>query len=373
MSTNPIEHPQALLEQEKLEPLKVMTQHTSSDLATAFARYQGMELVGEIDLQTARAQAGEGVGFETINYKMAAASIKTAQEGGVELLFLTNEKQDQLGICARKFMKGQFHFFTAHQIALLLSEILIAQHQPENSNETDAGEIEKELLLLRSLTLTDAFDVQAAYKQVKAVQVYSGLESLSGAMEEYQQDYNILLAVDEANHMLFPASSPMESIEKGMKLIAEKALELKQEGKTLFDYLVELYKAYGFYQEKAFTINREGEAGEKYIKYLMDQFRKQSPEALFGKPIRVVTDFQKRTVYNHLTKKKGKTELPKEDLLQFLFSDNTKITVVPSEDYSRLSYHFSVTSRIPGKDAVEEARIGANDRIMELMERTGKI
>jgi phosphoglucomutase len=371
MSTNQIEQTQMLLEQERLAPLKVMTQHAPKDLAATFAECPGFELLGDVDLQTARARAGEGADFEVVNYKTAAGSIKIAQENGVELLFLTNENQDQLGLCARKFMKGHFHFFTAHQIALLLSEILIAQHQPEYSGETDSDE--RRLLILRSLTLTDAFDVQAAYKQVKAFQVFPGLENLSQSIEEYQQDYKVLLAVDEANHVLFPASSPAESIEKGMKLLAEKALELKQEGKTLFDFLVELYKEYGFYQEKTFAINREDEAGEKYFRYLMDQFRKQSPETLFGKSIRVVSDFQKRSVYNHLTEKKGKTDLPKADVLQFLFSDNTKITVVPSDDYSRLSYHFSVTSRVSGKDAVEEARIQANDRIMGLMERIGKI
>jgi hypothetical protein len=107
---------------------------------------------------------------------------------------------------------------------------------------------------------------------------------------------------------------------------------------------------------------------------IMDQLRKQSPDSLFGKPVRLVSDFYKKSFYNFLTaKKKGKTTLAKTDILQFIFTHNTKITFVPAEDYGRLSYHFSVSSRISGKEAVEEARKQANERIMWIMERIEKI
>lgn len=368
MSTNSLEHTEMLLEQEREEPLKILTQNTSSTLKKQLVENHEIALSAEVDPETARAGAKAQVSFDSINYKMVAGSIKTAQAAGVELLFFTNAQKDQLGLCARKFMKGNFHFFTPHQIALLLSEIVI-----ENYRQQDAEESGKGPIILRSIALSDAMEVQASYKEIKSSKTYSGLGALSQAIEDDQQDYRILLAVDEANHVLFPGYSAQESVEEGMKLIAEKALALKREGKTLFDFLVELYRQYGFYHEKSFTISKADQEGEKYLKNLMDEVRKQTSDSFFGPQVRIVNDFYKRTFHNLLTAKKGKIILPKADVLQFLFVDNTKLTLVPMENYHKLTYHFSVSSRISGKEAMEEAKGQANERIIRMMERIGKI
>lgn len=362
------ENTETLLEQEKLAPLKILTQHAPQTLANSLAEHAELELVAEVDLETAKASAGPETDFDTLNYKMASGSIKIAQESGADVFFYTNEQQDQLGVCARKSMKGQLQLLTGHQSALILSEILVEQF---NLKEPDASE--KEAVILRSLVLTDAFDVQSAYKNIKGIQTYSGLTALSEGFTEYGEDNLILVAVDEVNHVLFPEQSAQESIATGMELIAEKALALKKEGKTLIDYLIALYKEYGFYHEKSFTINREDAEGEKHIKSIMDEIRKETPDALFGKPVRVVNDFHKKTSHNLLNAKKSKTSLPKADVLQFLFTDNTKITFAPTESYDKLFYHFSVTSRISGKEVYDEAKVQASERILRLMERIGKI
>lgn len=368
MSENLIADTEIPLEQERMAPLKVLTQNTSKTLATDLAKNPELELLGDVDLQTAKNNAGAGADFESVNYKMVASSIKAAKEAEAELLFFTNEQQDQLGLCARKSMEGDFQIFTAHQLALLLNEILLEQYRLKGTDES-----EKTPLIIRSLALSDVLEVQAAYEHIKSIQVYTGLEELSRTIEENQAENLILVAVDEANHILFPGHSPQESIDEGIKLIAEKALALKKEGDTLYDYLIALYKQYGFYQEKSFTISRADEGKDKHIKTIMDDLRKQSPEFLFGQPVRMLSDFNKKFFYNFLTAKKGKTTLAKSDILQYIFADNTKVTIVPEADYSKLFYHFSVNSRVFGKDDFEEVKSQANEQIVRMMGKIGKI
>lgn len=368
MSENLAAPTEMLLEEEKMAPLKILTQNASSTLATDLGEHPELELLKDVDLQTAREQAKADADFESVNFKMVSASIKAAEEADADLLFFTNEQQDQLGLCARKSVKGRFQLFTAHQIVLLLNEVLLEQYR-----RNDVDENSKDPLIIRSLVLSDVIEVQTAYEHIKSVQTYTGLEALSQAVEEHQEEYNILVAVDEANHILFPGHSPQESIEMGIKLIAEKALALKKEGETLYDYLIALYKQYGFYQEKSFTISRSDEGKDKHIKNIMDDLRKQSPDFLFGQPVRMLSDFNKKFFFNFLTAKKGKTTLAKADILQYVFADNTKVTVVPDADYSKLFYHFSVNSRIMGKEAFEEAKVQANEQIVKMMGKIGKI
>ncbi len=366
MSTNQLETSESLLKQEVETPLQIFTQHISPSMASVISKHPELTLVEDISLESAKKGANPGTDFDSINFKMVSGSMKTAGESGAEVLFYSNEQQDQLGVCAKKSVEGRLQILTAHQIALILSEIVISKYQ---KNQDEGG---KEPLLLRSLVLTHALEVQAAYNKIKATQIYSGLTSLQEALRDQHQDYTILLAMDEANHFLFPERSPKESIDYAIQLLAEKALALKKEGRTLVDFLIELYRMYGFYHEKSFTINREDADGEKHIKGIVGGLRKEAPDALFDKPVRVVNDFHKGFSANLLNAKKTKTTLAKADVLQLLFTDNSKVTFAPTEDYSKLFYHFSVSSRIHGKEAYDEAKLMANESIIGMMEKIGK-
>lgn len=367
MSTNQAEHSENLLEQDRLAPLKIFTQHVTGSLTAALGENPELEMAGEADLESAKEGAGPDTDFDSVNYKMIAGSTKTAEKAGADVVFFTNESQDQLGISVRRSADGPIRILTGHQVALILSEVVIEQYY-RNETEEEGNEPQ----ILKSIVLSDVMEMQAAYKKVKLVQTFSGLEELSRSMEESSQESVVLLAMDESNHFLFPELSPAESIEKAIKLLADKAIALRKEGETLFDFLTDLYKQYGFYQEKSFTIVRDDKSGEKHLKGIIDEIRKQAPDFLFGQTIRLINDYNKRTFYNLLTTKKGKTTLPKTDILQFLFADNTKITLVPASDYSKLFYHFSVSSRLPGKEAFDEARQQANEKIVKMMERIGK-
>lgn len=367
MSTNQAENSENLLEQERLAPLKIFTQHVSGTLTAALGENPEMELAGETNLEAAKEGAGPDTDFDSVNYKMIAGSTKAAEKAGADVVFFTNDSRDQLGISVRRTPEGPLRILTGHQVALVLSEVVIEQYYLKNSEEEG-----KEPQILKSIVLSDVLEMQAAYKKVKLIQTFSGLEELSRSMEENSQDQEVLLAMDEANHFLFPGLSPSESVEKAIQLLAEKATALKKEGETLFDFLTDLYRQYGFFQEKSFTIVRDDKSGEKHLKGIIDEIRKQAPDFLYGQTIRLINDYNKRTFYNLLTTKKGKTTLPKTDILQFIFADNTKITLVPASDYSKLFYHFSVSSRLPGKEAFDEARQQANERIIKMMERIGK-
>lgn len=345
-------------------PLKVVTQNAPLNWITPLSQNDELELLAQVDLATAREHANESTDFDTINFKMASASMKTAGETGADVLFLTDQKQQKLGIAARKSPEGLFQLLTANQIALIVAETLLEQREGQ-------GEEDNPLLIIRSVISSDVLDVQAAHWQARSTQTYPGLEALSQAMEE-QEGYQVLLAVDEQNHFVFPGLTPEESLLKAMFLVSEKAKSLKKEGETLVDFLLMLFKRYGFYQEKSFGIKKEDKHGQKQIEKSMRALRQQPLDALFGQPVRTLIDFQKKTYLNLLTGKKAKTDLPKADLLQFYFTDNSRVTFETNEDYSKIIYHISIKDRLISKENFEEVRNASNERMIRMMEKVGK-
>lgn len=362
MDNKTIERTEVTLEEENQLPLKVWTQHAPGSWQEALKSRDDLEFAGSVELDAVKGQTSGDIDFETINFKMVAPTLARAKEDEADLVLFSNLEQDKIGVAARNTATGNFQLLTSHQIALLITELLIEKHV--RSGEGEEG---KDPLLIRSVITSDVLEAQASYNRVKCVNTYSGYEALANAVAEREEDFKVLAAVDEMNHIVFPGLSQQEGLQKAIALLVDKAIALKEEGKSLIDFLNRLYARYGFYQEKSFGVVKDSTTGRKQIEAIIRQFRNAKKIDFIDADVRQITDYQKGVYTNLLTDKKGKNDLPKENLLQVLLEDNTKITLQPAEDYSKLYYHISVSTRILSREGVDEAKAAANTQLMRLM------
>ena len=75
-------------------------------------------------------------------------------------------------------------------------------------------------------------------------------------------------------------------------LIAEMVAYAKDQGKSIFERLIEIYAEYGFYLEKLISIKKEGKAGAEEIKAMMENFRTNPPAELGGSKVVKVLDYK---------------------------------------------------------------------------------
>ena len=76
-------------------------------------------------------------------------------------------------------------------------------------------------------------------------------------------------------------------------LLAETAAAYAEQGKTLYEGLMELYAKYGYYCEKVTSFALEGKDGLEKMKKLMVGLREDAPTAFAGVPIQAVSDYLK--------------------------------------------------------------------------------
>lgn len=74
--------------------------------------------------------------------------------------------------------------------------------------------------------------------------------------------------------------------------IAEYAAQLKREGKTLYDRLLELYERYGLYVENMENVDCPGANGFENMKRAMKTLRSDAPKEVGGYPVTAVLDYQ---------------------------------------------------------------------------------
>ena len=125
-------------------------------------------------------------------------------------------------------------------------------------------------------------------------------------------------------------------------LICEIAAWAKDQGKTLYDLLMQIYAEYGFSKEFTVNVVRPGKTGADEIKQMMAAFRQNPPKELGGSEICVWKDYQALT----LTKADGsveKLDMPAtSNVLQWFCTDGTKVSVRPSGTEPKIKFYIEV-------------------------------
>lgn len=119
-------------------------------------------------------------------------------------------------------------------------------------------------------------------------------------------------------------------------LTAEMAFHLKSYGKTLLDYLYEIYDTYGIHRSLQRTVSYN--EGPAKIAKVMESLRNHLPHKLAGVRVITIEDYLTSEATNIQTKKTKKLDLPSSNVLLFRLEDESVIVLRPSgtEPYLKL-------------------------------------
>lgn len=126
-------------------------------------------------------------------------------------------------------------------------------------------------------------------------------------------------------------------------LACEIAAWCKANGRTMYDYLIEIYQETGMYYEGLVNLVRKGRDGAEEIQNMMKDFRENPPKQLAGSPVAEVKDFKEQT--NFIVSKNEKqvmNDIPKSNVLIYYTEDGTKVCVRPSGTEPKIKFYISV-------------------------------
>ena len=150
-------------------------------------------------------------------------------------------------------------------------------------------------------------------------------------------------------------------------MIAEMAAWAKNQGKTMFDILKEIYVKYGFYMERLLPITKKGISGAEEIKLMMKEMRSNPPKTINGSVITRVLDFKTGTEKNIQTGQISDLEFPQSDVLQYYTEDGSKISARPSGTEPKIKFYFSVNDTLSSTDGYEQMLSELNQRIDDIV------
>lgn len=291
---------------------------------------------------------GESIGFPQLQ-----AALKHAQSAGAQIVFGIDESDSRLSMAVQKHATGAFNLLNVHQTAVIIAHILSVQHPGED------------LVIIKSVPVTAMLEKLALKNGHEYKEVLS--DNITGAVEGYSED-KVVFAVNENQQF---SGSFFTGIYDLMLLLTEKERELRQEGKTLLDLLMELYKRYGFYQEKVFAVDVQAEEKGKHFDKLMEKYRKTPPDLLGFHKLQQVIDFRKLTIKNIEARKTRPMEGEAVDMIRFVYSENVAVTIAPQTN--KMLFYISISGSLGGNDSYLEIKEAYNVRMIRFMQALNAI
>ena len=267
------------------------------------------------------------------NAEAMTLGMKLGTKLNADLVIASDPDADRLAIVCRD-NKGEWIIINGNQTAMMLSYYII-------ENKKKLGKLNPSDFMVKTIVTTEVIAKIAKRSGVEIRDCYTGFKWIAReiAISEGKQKY---IGGGEESFGYLPYDKVRDKdAPASICLICEIAAWAKDNGRTLYDLLMDIYVDYGFSREFTVNVTKPGKTGADEIKKMMADFRVNPPQDLAGSPITVWKDFQTLEV----TTAEGtqKLDMPAtSNVLQWFCADGTKISVRPSGTEPKIKFYIEV-------------------------------
>lgn len=149
--------------------------------------------------------------------------------------------------------------------------------------------------------------------------------------------------------------------------LAEYAAELKKDGKTLYDKLLELYVQHGLYIERLDTMYCLGSTGFEKMQNIMASLRKSAPTRIGEHDVTAILDYSTLVRTDIATGQTSTIDCQKGNVIVLEFGDvRNRITIRPSGTEPKLKFYIQWFSDIDKSQPVVDQYNGLDKHLAEL-------
>ncbi|MEJ6348218.1 phospho-sugar mutase [Holzapfeliella sp. He02] len=260
---------------------------------------------------------------------------KQADEVEADLIIATDPDADRLGVAVRNSQQ-KFEVLTGNQIAAIVTQyILESRHQ--------LGQLEPNSEIVKSIVSSELPAKIAADYEVTCCDVLTGFKYIGEEIERLNetQSGHFLFGFEESYGYLLKDFVRDKDAMQAALILAETAAFYKDQNKTLYDAMQEIYQKYGYFVEKTCSFEFEGLDGAKKMKQLMQNLRSQLLTELNGTPIVKIEDYLNQVCHQDQNTQVF-TEYPKADVLKYYLADGTWLALRPSGTEPKVKLYVGV-------------------------------
>jgi phosphoglucomutase len=263
----------------------------------------------------------------------------------------TDPDCDRVGVAV--LHDGAYRLLSGNEVGVLLLDFICRSREA-------AGTMPKNPIAIKTIVSTPLAAAVAKSHGVEMINVLTGFKFIGEQitlLEEKGEEERYIFGFEESCGYMSGTHVRDKDAVNACMLLAELTAACKEIGLTVADRLEEIYGAHGFYESSLLEFAMDGETGMSRIKRIMCALREKPPQELFHAPIAETADYlSSRRLADG---RESKIDLPKADVLEFVFRDGSSIIARPSGTEPKLKVYFAVSG------ATREASAGAARMLRE--------
>lgn len=268
------------------------------------------------------------------NGEALTLALRDAKEMDADIVMASDPDADRVGM-ACKNNKGEWILINGNQTCLIFLYYII-------TNRIKTGKMKPTDFIVKTIVTTETIKQIADKQHIEMRDCYTGFKWIAReiALSEGKQQY--IGGGEESYGFLAEDFVRDKDAVSACSLLAEICAYAKDQGKTLYDLLMDIYIEYGFSKETTINVVRPGKSGADEIQAMMSNFRKNPPTELGGSKVVLVKD------YLTLEQKDAEGNVEKIDMpatsnvLQWFCEDNTKVSVRPSGTEPKIKFYLEI-------------------------------
>ena len=297
------------------------------------------------------------------NAEALTLALKLAKNIDADIVMASDPDADRVGM-ACKNDKGEWILINGNQTCMIFLYYIIKNRQAQ-------GQMKGDEFIVKTIVTTDLIKEIAKKNHIELYDCYTGFKWIARQIRLNEGVKKYIGGGEESYGFLAEDFVRDKDAVSACSLLAEICAWAKDQHKTLYDVLMDIYKEYGFSYNKTVNVVKPGKSGADEIKAMMDHFHASHLKELAGSPIVEIKDYKKLQIFDA----KGHAQpldMPEpSNVIQWFAQDGTKVSVRPSGTEPKIKFYIEVMGEMKHASDYEAASQLAEKKVEAIKKSIG--
>lgn len=294
------------------------------------------------------------------NSEALTMALDLAKQIDADIVMASDPDADRVGM-ACKNSKGEWVLIDGNQTCMIFLYYII-------SNRKAQGKMTGNEFIVKTIVTTELIRAIAEKNAIEMYDVYTGFKWIARQIRLNEGKKQYIGGGEESYGFLAEDFVRDKDAVSACALLAEICAWAKDQGKTLYDVLLDVYMEYGYALNKTINVVKPGKTGADEIKAMMDSFRKDPPKEIGGSPVICFKDYNSLTEFDAEGNQKSLDMPQTSNVLQWYTVDGTKVSVRPSGTEPKIKFYIEVRGELIQKELIEKVHEAAVKKIAAVAE-----
>ncbi|MFC2488370.1 MAG: phospho-sugar mutase [Alloprevotella sp.] len=297
------------------------------------------------------------------NAEALTLALNLAKKIDADIVMASDPDADRVGM-ACKDSKGEWVLVDGNQTCMIFLYYII-------KNRIALGKMKGDEYIVKTIVTTELIKAIAEKNHVKMYDEYTGFKWIARVIRLLEGKETYIGGGEESYGFMGQDIVRDKDAVSACSLLAEICAWAKDQGKTLYDVLMDIYVEYGFSLNHTINVVKPGKSGADEIKAMMERFRSNPPQEIAGSKVVLTKDYQVLKAVD-AEGRETKLDFPAtSNVLQWFTADGNKISVRPSGTEPKIKFYLEVMGKMATAADHDAARAAAEAKIQDIRKSLG--